>query len=79
MYLEHVTLIVNDYDDVFDVIEREGLDSNVSVKLTALGLKLSYELCLENVEEFQDWVRSHLQGIPVPSAKARRSISGSRS
>jgi proline dehydrogenase len=42
--------VVRDYDGVFDVIEREGLDSNVSVKLTALGLKLSYELCLENLE-----------------------------
>ena len=38
------------YDDVFDAIEREGLDSNVSVKVTALGLKLGYELCHENLE-----------------------------
>ena len=38
------------YDDVFDAIEREGLDSNVSVKVTALGLKLGYELCRENLE-----------------------------
>jgi len=47
---EQARSVVRDYDEVFDVIEREGLDSNVSVKLTALGLKLSYELCLENVE-----------------------------
>jgi proline dehydrogenase len=34
----------------FEAIEREGLDSNVSVKPTALGLKLGYELCRENLE-----------------------------
>jgi proline dehydrogenase len=38
------------YRDVFATIERERLDSNVSVKLTALGLKLGYELCRENLD-----------------------------
>jgi len=38
------------YRETFEAIEREGLDSNVSVKLTALGLKLDYELCRENLE-----------------------------
>jgi proline dehydrogenase len=37
------------YREAFEAIEREGLDSNVSVKLTALGLKLGYELCRENL------------------------------
>jgi proline dehydrogenase len=41
--------IARTYLDVFDAIEREHLDANVSVKLTALGLELSYELCMENV------------------------------
>jgi proline dehydrogenase len=41
--------VVRAYDDVFDAIERERLDSNVSVKPTALGLKLSYALCRENL------------------------------
>ena len=31
-------------------IERERLDATVSVKLTALGLNLSYDLCRENLE-----------------------------
>jgi proline dehydrogenase len=39
------------YRHVFDEIEREHLDSNVSVKLTALGLGLSYELCRANLED----------------------------
>jgi proline dehydrogenase len=42
--------IAGAYLDVFETIERQGLDSNVSVKLTALGLKLDYELCGENLE-----------------------------
>jgi proline dehydrogenase len=42
--------ITQAYLDVFAAIDREGLDSNVSVKLTALGLKLDYELCRENLE-----------------------------
>jgi proline dehydrogenase len=41
--------IARAYLEVFDAIERERLDANVSVKLTALGLELSYELCRENV------------------------------
>jgi len=42
--------IAEAYCDVFSVIERERLDSNVSVKLTGLGLDLSHELCRENLE-----------------------------
>jgi proline dehydrogenase len=42
--------IVRAYQDVFADIEHCGLDSNVSVKLTALGLKLGYDLCRENLE-----------------------------
>jgi proline dehydrogenase len=43
--------IVRAYHDVFEAIERERLDSNVSVKLTALGLNLAYELCWKNLEK----------------------------
>jgi len=43
--------IAGAYGNVFAEIERERLDSNVSVKLTALGLHLSYGLCRENVED----------------------------
>ncbi len=42
--------IVEAYADVFAAIEREGLDANVSVKLTGLGLKLGYEICRANLE-----------------------------
>jgi proline dehydrogenase len=43
--------IMREYRYVFETIERDGLDSNVSVKLTALGLNLSYSLCRRNLEQ----------------------------
>jgi proline dehydrogenase len=42
--------IAQTYCDVFAAIESGRLDSNVSVKPTALGLDLSYDLCRENLE-----------------------------
>jgi proline dehydrogenase len=48
---EEAAAIVRAYKDVFEAIERERLDSTVSVKLTALGLELDYELCRANVTE----------------------------
>jgi proline dehydrogenase len=41
--------IADAYREAFEAIERERLDSNVSVKLTGLGLELGYELCRENL------------------------------
>jgi proline dehydrogenase len=43
--------IASAYRRTFEALERDGLDSNVSVKLTALGLKLGYDLCRANLEE----------------------------
>ena len=42
--------IVRAYQDVFADIEHCGLDSNVSVKLTALGLNLDYDVCRANLQ-----------------------------
>jgi proline dehydrogenase len=41
--------IAGAYLDVFRAIEDGGLAANVSIKLTALGLNLDYELCKENL------------------------------
>lgn len=46
---EEAAAIVRAYLDVFADIERCGLDSGVSVKLTALGLKLDYGVCRANL------------------------------
>ena len=42
--------IGREYQRVFETIGEQALDSNVSVKLTGLGLKLGYELCRDNLE-----------------------------
>jgi proline dehydrogenase len=46
---EETRAIAQAYRDVFAAIDEARLDSNVSVKVTALGLGLSYELCRENL------------------------------
>jgi proline dehydrogenase len=46
---EEALEIGREYDRVFEAIAHERLDSNVSVKLTALGLKLGYEFCRNNL------------------------------
>lgn len=52
---KQATALLEEYEDVFDAIEREGLDSNVSVKLTGLGLKLDRDLCRENLATLVRW------------------------
>jgi proline dehydrogenase len=42
--------ICSQYHDVLARIEAEGLDSNVSVKPTAMGLELDLDLCKEKLE-----------------------------
>ena len=46
---EETRAIAQAYRDVFAAIGDASLDSNVSIKPTALGLGLSYELCRENL------------------------------
>lgn len=38
-----------DYINILDRIKQTGADANISIKLTALGLDISQELCEENV------------------------------
>jgi proline dehydrogenase len=42
--------IAGAYHDVFETIDREELDSNVSVKLTGLGLSLDLDVCRDNLD-----------------------------
>jgi proline dehydrogenase len=46
---EQARELVAAYMDVFETIRREGLESNVSVKLTGLGLKLDRDFCRDNL------------------------------
>jgi proline dehydrogenase len=47
---EEAAAIVRAYLDVFADISRCELDSNVSIKLTALGLNLAHDICRANLE-----------------------------
>lgn len=59
---------VREYLRVLDQIEKNGLDSNVSVKLTQLGLDVDQGLCYENAREiveaagrYQNFVRIDME------------------
>lgn len=41
---------VEEYLRVLDAVAAQGLDSNVSIKLTLLGLKIDQDFCRDNVE-----------------------------
>ena len=46
---EEAIALVAEYEHVLEAIQREGLDSNVSVKLTGFGLKLGRDFCRGNL------------------------------
>jgi proline dehydrogenase len=48
---EEARAIAGSYREAIDAFKRGSLDSNISVKPTALGLNLSYELFRENLED----------------------------
>ncbi len=57
------------YRDILDSIKQTGVDANISVKLTALGLDISPELCeqnvsdiLEHAQKYQIFVRIDMEG-----------------
>ena len=56
---EEAHAIATAYRDAIDAFERGHLESNVSVKLTGLGLKLGYELCRENLESVVQHAADH--------------------
>lgn len=58
----------DEYVAVLNAIDREGLDSNVSLKLTQMGLKLDVELCyqitlrvLQEAERLDNFVRIDME------------------
>ena len=57
-----------DYITILDTIKQTGVDANISIKLTALGLDISQELCeenvcniLENAQKYQIFVRIDME------------------
>ncbi|HXG65115.1 MAG TPA: proline dehydrogenase family protein [Blastocatellia bacterium] len=62
---------VEEYKRVLDAIETHRLDSNISVKLTQLGLDISQGLCYENTralveaaKRYQNFVRIDMEDSP---------------
>ena len=48
-----------EYVQLLDRIAKDGLDANVSVKLTAMGMDVSDDLCLASIHEVLRCARSH--------------------
>lgn len=60
---------MQDYLDLLDAIDRAGVNTNVSLKLTQLGLDISFELCLNNMRcileraaHYGNFVRIDMEG-----------------
>ena len=58
-----------DYINILDCIKQAGVDANISIKLTALGLDIGQELCEQNVtrileyaQQFPMFVRIDMEG-----------------
>jgi len=49
----------NDYLNILDNIRQQNLDANVSVKLTAMGLDISEELCVAIMHDVLDRARTY--------------------
>ncbi len=69
---------VEDYDRVFEAIEAEDLDANVSIKPTMLALNLDEAFCLEQCEhlyqtatERHNWIRIDMEDHPYTDATLR--------
>ena len=67
--------IRNAYCDLLDGIENWGIDCNVSLKLTALGLKINEELCWDNLsvvldkaKEYGNFIRLDMENSEVTDA-----------
>jgi proline dehydrogenase len=56
---EKALAAVEEYLQVFDTIAAEGLDSNVSIKPTLLGLKIDESFCRDNIERIVVKAKEH--------------------
>jgi proline dehydrogenase len=56
---------LNEYRRVLEALDEQGLDSGISVKLTALGLGLDEELCRANLEEIIISAAAHARFVRV--------------
>lgn len=69
---EEATAAADAYLEIFDAIEKSGVESNASIKLTMMGLEIDPEFCFENVQRLLDragkmrnFVRIDMEGSGV--------------
>jgi proline dehydrogenase len=55
----------NECIEVIDAIDKNKLNSNISIKLTQMGLKIDLDFCLKNLEGIMDAAKSVNQFIRV--------------
>src|SRR5947199_6328635 len=75
---EKATTAVEEYLRVFEAIDREKIDCNVSIKLTLLGLKIDEGFCRDNVarivetaKRFGNFVRIDMEDHTTTDATLR--------
>jgi proline dehydrogenase len=75
---KQTNLVRNSYCDLLDGIANWGIDCNVSLKLTALGLKMDEELCWDNLsvvldkaKEYDNFIRLDMENSEVTDATIR--------
>ena len=56
---ERAEAAVEEYTKLYEEIEQHGLDANVSIKLTMLGLKIDEGFCRDNVERLVKVARKY--------------------
>ncbi len=56
---EQARAAVQDYIAAIERIKQTGVDANISIKLTALGLDISQELCEQNVRSILEYARQY--------------------
>ncbi len=54
---KEATSAAQDYINILDRIKQTGVDANISIKLTAVGLDISQELCEQNVCRILEYAR----------------------
>lgn len=62
---EEALALVEEYTNVFETIEREGLDSNVSVKPTGLGLTIDREFFHQNLARLVRYAEEHANFVRI--------------
>lgn len=62
---DEATLAKNECIEVIEAIEKNKINSNLSLKLTQIGLQLDFDFCLKNLMEIFDAARAYNQFVRI--------------